>query len=703
MNERRAFRGFLRCAVVAAALGIADATWAQTAAGPAGAAAAGPVNNVIIFVADGLRHGAVDTGVMPTFAEVRTKGVNFVNSHSLMPTVTTVNASAIATGHLVGDTGNFSNNIFTGRPSTASDNYSVVANAESNQVLHDLVEQFSGNYLGEESLLAAARRAGYNTAAIGKLGPVMIQDVTQNNGGLAPEQLQTVVIDDGTGTPGALALLKPIRDRIVTDPYMLATYFENQAPTGDPRTAARGANNNAGTRVANVAQQKYLMDAVTHAVLPAFTDPKGNHKPFVMVYWSRDPDGTQHNEGDSENKLVPGINGPTVKLAFENADNNLRDLLAYLKATPDPNRAGKMLSDTTNIFITSDHGFGTANRKFMNAGLATIDCFASRQVYRDVAEGDLPQGFLAIELAHDLELPLFDAAAITPSSTPQAQIVATLGPAIYRQLRVASTDTLYAEHPTDASAMIGGTGLYDREGYTSEIVVSASGGADLIYLLPHRDREGLPAPVERGTALARKIVGLLATKPFISGNFVDAERYGEIPGALALSDIGLRGSSRTPTPAIAVSFRNFSTDPENPFMTGCEIVDAGYATGRGMHGSFGRHDTYNCMMAMGPDFKSGLADNDPVSNADIAMTLARVLKLDLLANARGTHHGRVITEALASGGAPKGTNRLTKTSTPAANGVSTVLLYQTYTDEAGMVHQYFDAAGFPGAAVGIPK
>jgi len=43
----------------------------------------------------------------------------------------------------------------------------------------------------------------------------------------------------------------------------------------------------------------------------------------VLVYWSRDPDGTQHGQGDSLNELTPGINGPTSRAAIRNADDNL--------------------------------------------------------------------------------------------------------------------------------------------------------------------------------------------------------------------------------------------------------------------------------------------------------------------------------------------------------------------------------------------
>ena len=71
--------------------------------------------NIIIFVADGLRPGAVNAADAPTLLKVRTEGVNFVNSHSLFPTVTMSNAAAIATGHYPGDTGQFGNNLFIGR------------------------------------------------------------------------------------------------------------------------------------------------------------------------------------------------------------------------------------------------------------------------------------------------------------------------------------------------------------------------------------------------------------------------------------------------------------------------------------------------------------------------------------------------------------------------------------------------------------
>jgi hypothetical protein len=71
-------------------------------------------HNIVLFVPDGLRALIVNQQIAPTLAAIRDRGVNFKNPHSLFPTFTTANASAMATGHYFGDTGNFSNTIYAG-------------------------------------------------------------------------------------------------------------------------------------------------------------------------------------------------------------------------------------------------------------------------------------------------------------------------------------------------------------------------------------------------------------------------------------------------------------------------------------------------------------------------------------------------------------------------------------------------------------
>ena len=99
------------------------------------------------------------------------------------------------------------------------------------------------------------------------------------------------------------------------------------------------------------------------------------------------------------------------------------------------------------------------------------------------------------------------------------------------------------------------------------------------------------------------------------------------------------------------------------------------------------------MAAIGPDFKSGYADPAPVSNADIAPTLAHVMGFEL--PAKGTLKGRVIGEALA-GGADTPFQRQVLKSVPGPNGAQTILDYQTVGTE-----RYLDAAGFDGKTVGL--
>lgn len=99
------------------------------------------------------------------------------------------------------------------------------------------------------------------------------------------------------------------------------------------------------------------------------------------------------------------------------------------------------------------------------------------------------------------------------------------------------------------------------------------------------------------------------------------------------------------------------------------------------------------MAAMGPDFKTRYADPAPVSNADIAPTLAHVMGVDL--PAKGKLTGRVITEAL-KGGAPVKVRREVIASDPGPGGVRAVLDQQSVGET-----RYFDAAGFAGRTVGL--
>src|ERR1700716_3797745 len=158
--------------------------------------------NLILFVPDGLRGRIVTPQTAPAMAEIRDKGVNFKNPHSLFPTFTMANGSAMASGHYLGDTGTFSNTIYTGYPSVPAGE-TVVPFIENDAVLGDVDDHFGGDYLNEETILKMARAKGFSTAAIGKLGPTLIFDHTDKIGA---DGLHSIVIDDATGGKNGVPL-----------------------------------------------------------------------------------------------------------------------------------------------------------------------------------------------------------------------------------------------------------------------------------------------------------------------------------------------------------------------------------------------------------------------------------------------------------------------------------------------------------------
>jgi Type I phosphodiesterase / nucleotide pyrophosphatase len=619
--------------------------------------------NIVIFVFDGLRAGSVNAVDAPTMFWIRNHGVNFVNSHSLFPTFTTANASAIATGHYLGDTGDYSNQIYIGHPVFLDGNFgrppgSYAPYIENNRVLGDLDAQFNGNYLNEETLLAAARRHGFRTAAVGKMGPAAIQDVSQLNpvnGGFAIPQ--TIVIDDGTGTPDGVPLAPEVSSALVNAGLPTTTPARVQPP---------GNNTSAGTKDPNYGQQAYFADATTKVILPMFIK---SGKPFALLYWSRDPDGTQHNQGDSLNKLIPGINGPTSKAALRNADNNLKQILDYINSDP-------QFAANTDIFLTADHGFATISKHDVDAAGHVTTSYAAKTIYKDaqgrqeVNTGFLPAGFLAIDLAHELGLPLFD---------PDSQIDGPDGAKIFEAVDPAAAQqpSNVRQHPIAGNGLIGGTGRIANQ-TDAKVIVAANGGSDLIYL-PAHDPD-----------LVKKIVAFLARQDYVGGLFVNDE-YKNVPGALPSSAIRLIGSSLIPSPTIAVTFKIFSADPKQPIMSGVQITDNVLQQGQGMHGSFGRANTFNFMAAIGPDFKKQFVDRAPISNADIAPTFAQILGFDVAS--KGELKGRVLREALAGGPPSVSFERRTAISESAASGKTTILMYQQMAKQV-----YFDQACFKNAA-----
>src|SRR3954449_8431288 len=567
--------------------------------GPASAENNTP-RNLILFIPDGLRALKVTPETAPAMAEIRDKGVNFKNSHSLFPTFTMANGSAMSTGHYLGDTGVFSNTIWTNYTSVPAGD-TVVPFIENDAVLGDIDEHFKGDYLNEDTILKLARHKGYSTAALGKHGPTYQFDHTDK-----PEKagLHSVVFDDATGGKNGVPLSDEVKAALTKAGLPVAAPSRgDNAKAGDAKTP--------GTTVANVSQQAYFADVATKVVLPMF---KARNKPFALVFWWRDPDGSQHNTGDSLNQIMPGINGPTSMAGIKNADNNLAQLRKALDELG--------LAANTNIMVQADHGFSTISKESKTSPSAKIS-------YADTPKDFLPMGFLALDLAKRLTLPLFDPndknAAVAADAHPKA-----------------------------------GNGVLGKDPTKPEVVIATNGGSDLVYI-PGKDRK-----------LADRTIKALLEQDYVSGIFVDDE-FGNFPGTLPMSQLGLKGKAVTPHPSIVVNFRSWSSGCDEPTNCSVHVADTVLRQGQGMHGSFSRGDTLNFTAAIGPDFKSGYIDALPVSNADVGATAAKILGLTQKAN--GKLVGRVMTEAMPNGATPKAASG-TVASKPAPNGLRTVLNFQ---------------------------
>ncbi len=248
---------------------------------------------------------------------------------------------------------------------------------------------------------------------------------------------------------------------------------------------------------------------------------KARNKPFVLVFWSRDPDGSQHNTGDSLNSITPGINGPTSLAGIRNADDNLAQLRKALDELG--------LAASTNIIISSDHGFSTISKESKTSP-------STKGSYEDTPSGFLPMGFLSHRPCQR-------------RSTCRCSIPTT---------RMRLSRKTSARRP----AMVCSARIPAKP----DLVVATNGGSDLIYL-PGKDRK-----------LAARTVKALLEQDYVSGLFVDDD-LGRFPGTLPMSQLGLKGKAVTPHPSIVVNFRSWSSGCEEP--TNCSVADRRYHAAAG--------------------------------------------------------------------------------------------------------------------------
>jgi hypothetical protein len=211
------------------------------------------------------------------------------------------------------------------------------------------------------------------------------------------------------------------------------------------------------------------------------------------------------------------------------------------------------------------------------------------------------------------------------------------------------------------------------DGSDAKVIVASNGGSDLLYV-PSGSSE-----------VVRSLLDILTELDYVGGVFVDDRFCATIcAGALPLSAIGLLGESHVPRPAIVVTFKVFYQD-SGDLQSAVQVSDTTLQEGQGMHGGFGRDQTFNNMAAIGPDFKAGFSDELPVGNIDLAPTMAEILGFDMPST--GKVHGRVLQESLIGGAVSTSKGVQTLSSSATSSGVSTILKYQEFQGV-----RYYDSA-----------
>src|SRR6202012_5962120 len=120
-----------------------------------------------------------------------------------------------------------------------------------------------------------------------------------------------------------------------------------------------------------------------------------------------------------------------------------------------------------------------------------------------------------------------------------------------------------ADHPSAGNALISERGIKQLDGSDARLIVAANGGSDLIYVPSH------------DPAVVQNTLEILPSFDYVGGLFVDdafCPAPADCPGALRLSDIALKGSTKLPRPAIVVAFKVFYRTPRD-LQSGIQVSD----------------------------------------------------------------------------------------------------------------------------------
>lgn len=267
---------------------------------------------IMIVVMDGLRPDSINGEDTPTLFRLRQEGVNYINSHSVFPTVTRVNAAAISTGTYPDVNGLVSNSMYVPgvHPNRAF-------NTGDYHELLKLRAASGGHLLFARSLAERLLERGIRFAAVssGSTGSALLLNHR------APEGIGVLV--NGNFEPGRRVAYPDEANAAILSRF-------GNAP---------GEEGSSSVDWADRVLREY--------VLPEL-------RPDVAIDWQTEPDGAQHRYGTGSKE---------ARKALANDDHNLGLTLAKLQELG--------LADKTDLMVVSDHGFSSHNFK-VDATLALI-------------------------------------------------------------------------------------------------------------------------------------------------------------------------------------------------------------------------------------------------------------------------------------------------------------------------------------------
>src|SRR5277367_1737310 len=131
---------------------------------------------VVLMVWDGLRPDFVTQRDTPNLFRLAREGVRFDKHHSIFPTLTMVNATALATGAPPGVNGLEGNNFYLS-PSAETPKGEIVS-AEGAKAILNLngSNEFKGRLIGLDTIAQEVAREGGYVGVIGKQGPTSVFD-----------------------------------------------------------------------------------------------------------------------------------------------------------------------------------------------------------------------------------------------------------------------------------------------------------------------------------------------------------------------------------------------------------------------------------------------------------------------------------------------------------------------------------------------